>query len=218
MKKRKKKEGKKLFKHFFYDFAMATGAIPGFIWLHPKYIYKSPEAKKRIKGGALVVSNHISFYDPVYLLFAIWYRRQRFVCMKELYEFPWARRFFNLAGCIPIDRENTNFDSMREIIGALKNGEIVTLFPEGHINEESTAPEAFKSGVVLMSVMSGKPIIPVYISKKPGFGGLTIVKGEALDPYSIYGKRPSSAQFGEIAELLRQKEHDLMELCKEKSK
>lgn len=208
----------KLFKHLFYDFVLFTGALPGFIWMHPRYLYKSPEAKKRIKGGALVVSNHISLFDPVYLLFAIWYRRHRFVCIKELFAHPLARWFFTKAGCIPIDRENMNLGSMREIIDALKNEELVTLFPEGHINESNEPLDAFKSGVVLMSVLSGKPIIPVYIHKKPSIGGLTVVIGEPLDPTLLYGCRPTSAQLAEISELLRQREHELIAIFKEAQK
>ena len=210
-----KPDNKKLFKNFFYDFVLFTGALPGFIWLHPRYLYKSPEAKKHIKGGALVVSNHISLFDPVYLLFTIWYRRHRFVCIQELCSHPLARWFFTKARCIPIDRENMNLGSMREIIDALKNEEIVTLFPEGHINESKEPLDTFKSGVVLMSIMSGKPIVPVYIHKKPGFGGLTVVIGEVLDPMLLYGRRPTSAEIGEISELLRQRAHELMTICEE---
>ncbi len=219
MKKSTKKKEKHLFKNLFYWFAILSGAIPGFIYFHPKYIYSTAASRKKIKGGGLVVSNHLSVFDPIYLMFAIWYRRQRFVCMKELYALPWARRFFNLARCIPIDRENPDFDSMREIINALKDDEIVSIFPEGHVNEDSDNLDNFKSGAVLMSVMGAKPIIPVYISKRPGFGGgITIVYGEAIDPLAICGRRPSGAQMNEIASLLQEKIAELKNICEEKSK
>lgn len=219
MKKSVKKKEKHLFKNLFYWFAMLTGAIPGFIYFHPKYIYPTAQSKTKIKGGALVVSNHLSVYDPVYLMFALWYRRQRFVCMKELYAFSWARRFFNLARCIPIDRENPDFDSIREIIDALKNDEIVSIFPEGHINEDTDTIESFKSGAVLMSVIGGKPIIPIYIRRRPGFwGGITIVTGDAIDPLAIYGRRPSGEQMDEVADILRQKMSELKSISEENKK
>lgn len=203
-------------KYFFYNFAVATGLLPGLLWLRPRRIYSSPAAKERIRGGALIVSNHVSLIDPIYLMIAVWYRRHRFVCMEELLSLPLARAFFKLAGCIPLDRDNTSFDSFREIIDALKMGELVTVFPEGQVNVRSGVVNEFKSGVILMSVMSGKPIIPVYIAKpKRFYDRLTAVIGEAFDPSSVCGKRPSAAQIKELSAMLLEKEKELMHLYKE---
>ena len=207
------------FKNFIYDFVMLTGALPGFIWFRPKYVFESEKAKERIKGGALLVSNHLSIFDPIYLMFAVWYRRQHFVCAKELCRNKFISWFFKNGGCIPIDRENPDFDSMREIIASLKNDEIVSIFPEGHINEEESTLDSFKSGPVLMSVTGGKPIVPLYIKRRPGFcGRLIVIKGEAIDFMEIYGKRPNGAQLAEIAEKLREKEQKLMRIYEEKYK
>ena len=30
--------------------------------------------------------NHDGFFDPIYLMFAIWYRRHRFICRKEFFD------------------------------------------------------------------------------------------------------------------------------------
>ena len=54
----KKEKGKK--SYFFYDFVKITAAIPGLIWFRPKRIYVNENAKKKIKGGALLISNHSS--------------------------------------------------------------------------------------------------------------------------------------------------------------
>ena len=74
------------FRYFFYDFMKVTGALPGLIWLRPKWIYETPTAKKRLRNGCIVISNHHSFFDPVYLMYAIWYRRHHFICGKEFFE------------------------------------------------------------------------------------------------------------------------------------
>ncbi|MBR6323278.1 MAG: hypothetical protein IKR59_10435, partial [Lachnospiraceae bacterium] len=40
-------------------------AAPGLLWFRPKVIY--PGGKKiRINGGALLIANHITSFDPVY--------------------------------------------------------------------------------------------------------------------------------------------------------
>lgn len=214
-----KKRKNKIFVNFFYDFAVVTGAVPGLIWLRPKRIYENPAAKKHIQGGALIVSNHASLIDPIYLMFVLWYRRQRFVCMSELTKSSVSSLFFKLARCIPIDRDNMNFDSFREIVEILKNDELVSIFPEGHVNEGENDINRFKSGAVLMSVMSGKPIIPIYIAKpKHFFSGLKAVIGEAIDPLAIYGRRPRGKELDELSELLRQRELNLMKIYEENMK
>ena len=62
--------------------------------------------------------------DPVYVMFTVWYRRVRFVCLKEFFEGRFRSLIFRLARCIPIDRENVSVDTLREIVGALKGGEV----------------------------------------------------------------------------------------------
>ena len=119
---------------FVMDFIRVSGALPGLLWLRPKIRYASKKAKKRIRGGALVISNHTSFVDPGYTMFVFWYRRQYFVCHKAFMETK-AGPFFHAAGClIPIDADNFNIGSFRAITDSLKAGKVVTLFPEGHVN------------------------------------------------------------------------------------
>ena len=203
----------------FYNFVRVTGAIPGLIWLRPRLLYENEAARARIRGGALLVSNHVSVLDPVYMMFAVWYRQLRFVCLKEFFEGRLRSLIFRLGRCIPIDRENPSMDTLREIVEALKGGEIVTIFPEGHISENLDAVESFKSGAVLMSVMSARPMIPVFIQKpKRPLSRLTAVIGEAMDPVSEYGRRPTSEQLGAFSEALRSKELELMSLCRERKK
>lgn len=204
------------FKYFFYDFIKLGVFLTGWLWFRPKFIYLSEAAKKKLRGGALVLSNHTSYLDPLYLIYGLWYRRQRFVCMKEFYDSKLRGLIFRLVRCIPIDRQNTSFDSLRLITDALKGGEVVSIFPEGHIDWSGDI-DAFKSGPVLMSVLSGAPILPVYIEKprRAFFSRLRIVVGEPLDVVGCYGRRPAPQKLSEIAALLREKELELKKLSEE---
>ncbi|MDD7394040.1 MAG: hypothetical protein PUG24_06570, partial [Eubacteriales bacterium] len=87
-------------RYLFYDFVKITAAIPGLICFRPKLVYENKKAKKKIRGGAMIVSNHVGFRDPVYLQFAVWYRRQHFVCLKKLFEGRAALLFKGFL-CIP---------------------------------------------------------------------------------------------------------------------
>ena len=199
-------------RYLFYDFVKVT-AIPGYLWFRPKRIYANPEAKKKIKGGALVISNHVGFSDPVVIMLAIWYRRHHFICIKDFFEGR-LRLLFKGFHCIPIDKENFGMDSFRIITEHLKNGEVVSMFPEGHVNiDADNGLDQFKSGMVLMSVMSGKPIVPVYIHKREHIYNRTkIAIGEPVDIVALHGARPSMTQIEETAAMLRERELELEKL------
>ena len=55
-------------RYWFFDLTKTTAAIPGLLWLRPKWIYESPKAKERIRGGALLCANHQSLLDPTFSL------------------------------------------------------------------------------------------------------------------------------------------------------
>lgn len=214
MKKDKKERKAKLFsvKNLILDFVRITAA-PGMLWFRPKRIYENEAAKKKIKGPAIVIANHVGTVDPMYLMLVIWYRRHRFVCKSDLMESKaggfWLRKF----RCIPIDRDNASFSSMRQIVDVLKEGNLVSMFPEGQVHTQSDSPAAFKSGMVLMSVQSGAPIIPVYIKpRKHAYERVVAVIGEPFSVTEKYGPRPKFSQIDEAAALLHEKEIKLMEL------
>ncbi len=200
------------FKYWFYDFVKITASLPGLIWLRPKWVFESKEARLRIRGGAIVVSNHNGFVDPVHLMFAVWYRRHHFICGKEFFEGR-SRWLFKSFLCIPIDRENFGIDSLRTITGELKKGSLVTIFPEGHINDGSRELAAFKSGMVLMALQGKAPLIPVYIKpQKHFYNRARFAIGEKIDIISLYGERPTFSQIEEIAKLIKDKEEKLKSL------
>lgn len=201
-------------KYLFYDFVKVTAVLPGLIWFRPKIIYVNENAKKRIRGGALVISNHLGFFDPLYLQFGIWYRRHHFICLKEFFESR-ASWLFKSFLCIPIDKHNFSINSFREIIEHLDNGELVTMFPEGRVNGGSGELNEFKSGMILMALRSKKPIVPVYIyPKRKFYSRLKMVVGESVDVCTMYGNRPTFSQIDSMAELLRQREDELKSYIK----
>lgn len=210
-----KKQGHSVFglKYWLYDFAKITAAIPTLIAFRPKFVYENESARKKIRGGAILIANHNGFLDPVYVMTAIWYRRHRFVCIKEIFE---GKRgfFFRNFLCIPIDRENFGLDKLNEITGHLEDGYIVSMFPEGRINQaQEQGMASFKSGMILMSLRSGKPVVPVYIHKREHwYERLVLVIGEPVDVRKQYGERPTLAQIESASAALRDKEYELSKL------
>lgn len=209
------------FKYIVVDFMRVTGA-PLLLWFRVKRIYSSPEAKKKIKGGALLISNHISLADPMYLLLAIWYRRHHFVAMQKMFENKFKKWLFSkVFHCIEVNRENVSIKSFKEITNHLKSGKLVTMFPEGHINIENEGVNPFKSGMVMMAVKSGCPIVPVYIKRrKHWYSRLVVGIGEqiSIDKFSS-SNNPTLEEIDKAAKHLQEEEHKLELLCnKEKKK
>ena len=202
------------FSYFFYDFVKITG-IPGLLLYRPKLIYENENAKAKIKGGALLISNHVGFSDPIYLMVTIWYRRHHFICIKDFFENPKSRFWFKQFHCIPIDRENFGVNTFKLIIEHLKAGHLVSMFPEGHITEEEgNAMNSFKSGLILMALKSKKPVIPVYFAKRPHwYSRLKVVIGEPVDVVKMYGDKPKFSQIDEASKILFDKEKNLEKLC-----
>jgi 1-acyl-sn-glycerol-3-phosphate acyltransferase len=76
---------------------------------------------------------------------------------------------------IPVDR-SAGAASYAAAVAALKNGEIVGVFPEATISE-SYAPKEFKTGAARMAAEAGVPLIPMVT-----FGGQRIfTKGRPRD-------------------------------------
>ena len=195
--------------YFLYDFVKITAAIPGLLWFRPKRIYVNENAKKKIKGGALLISNHSTNIDPIILMFAIYYRRHHFIATKEVFDTKIKRFLFENFHCIEIDRDNFGMNVFRRIIDLLKCGKLVVMFPEGHVTKDEEV-QKFKSGVVLMSVSSKKPIVPVYIKiRKNIWHRQCIVFGEPINPVEVLEDKPSLSDMDKIAAILREKEKEL---------
>ncbi len=219
MKKQKKKRNKP-FSYFLYDFAKVTAGPPGLIAFRPKTWYENKAAKKKIRGGALLIANHLGATDPIVLMISIWYRRHHFICLKEILRTPVKNWLFRRFHCIPIDRENFGMDSLRDIVAHLKDEKLVCMFPEGHVTAQASETDTFKSGMVLMSVMSKKPIIPVYIApQKHWYNRVHLIMGEPIDIVAKYGSMPSLKQIEIITKELHECEDRLQkELTERRSK
>lgn len=199
--------------YFFYDFVKATAALPGLIWFRPKVLYENEAAKKRISGGALLVSNHNTFFDPLYLQLAVWYRRHHFICGIEFMQSR-AGWLFNQFHCIPVDRRNFSMDSFRRITSAMDEGKLVSMFPEGHVSSDDSRIDPFKSGMIMMVLKGNHPIIPAYVVRRKHFyDRLVVIIGEPVCLGEYAGGRPTFAQISEMTVLLQKKEEKLREMA-----
>jgi 1-acyl-sn-glycerol-3-phosphate acyltransferase len=122
-------------------------------------------------GGAIVAANHLSGLDPI-ILSAASRRPLRFVIATEQYRHPMLRWFYDLIGCIPVDRTGAPEKAFYSARRALAEGQIVVLFPQGRIRLPGDARRPLKRGVIALAAMAEVPVIPARISGVGGPGRL----------------------------------------------
>ena len=115
-----------------------------------------------VKGGAVLAPNHVSMVDAV-LLWATLDRPIRFLMFKDNYEHPLIKPFAKIMGIIPISssqRPREMIHSLRTATQALKDGEVIGIFPEGQMTRIGQMLP-FKRGIERIVKGVDVPIIPV---------------------------------------------------------
>ena len=114
-------------------------------------------------GGAVLAMNHISYLDFALVGTAAlpMKRYVRFMAKKEIFNNKLAGPLMRGMHHISVDRANGSA-SLVAALRALKEGEIIGIFPEGTISVSFEIKE-LKSGAVRLAQGSGVPVIPTII-------------------------------------------------------
>ena len=156
-------------------------------------------------GGLLVVSSHQSHLDPLLLGLAT-DRRLSTLARSSLYHFKPFAAVITALDAVPIDRNASMVKTMKSIIGRLRDGRAVVIFPEGTRTATGRLGE-LKSGFALMAKKAEVPIAPV-----------AIVGAYECWPRTSLLPRPGRIrlEFGPVitaAEIARLDEREILELC-----
>ena len=114
-----------------------------------------------LTGGCILAANHRSNLDP-FVLNSISPRPILFMAKEELFKIPVLGWFIKKAGAIPVKRNKRDIGALKKASEALKNGECVGIFPEGH----RAKPKEFRkpqSGVGLLVSKNNVPVVPIRI-------------------------------------------------------
>src|SRR3954468_19037999 len=116
------------------------------------------------RGPAIIAANHIGYLDFVFLGLGAHRRGRlvRFMAMKEAFGHWLGGPLLRNMRHIPVDREVDPQDSLRLAVGALRQGEIVGIHPEGGMSR-SFVPAPGKSGAARLAIESGAPLVPTAI-------------------------------------------------------
>ncbi|MFE5858298.1 MULTISPECIES: lysophospholipid acyltransferase family protein [unclassified Streptomyces] len=112
-------------------------------------------------GGAVLVSNHISYLDFIFAgLTALPQKRLvRFMAKDAVFRHKVSGPLMRGMKHIPVDRDQGEA-AYKLALESLRSGEIIGVFPEATISQSFTL-KSFKSGAVRMAQEAGVPLIPV---------------------------------------------------------
>lgn len=121
------------------------------------------------EGGAVIVSNHRSYADPIVIALGI-ERFVNFAAGSHLYLVPGSEHLFHLVGFFKMNiyGGDAGDASLSEGARLLQGGELIGIFPEGiesfmHVYSASKIA-AFKTGFAKLALENRVPIIPVAIA------------------------------------------------------
>ncbi len=114
-------------------------------------------------GPAVLVSNHISWLDPVILPLVL-PRKPGFLAMEELWRMPGASLVMRLYGprAVPLRRGTVDTTAFKRALEVLNDGALLIIFPEGRISLDGRL-RPFHRGAALLAARTGAPIVPVAI-------------------------------------------------------
>jgi 1-acyl-sn-glycerol-3-phosphate acyltransferase len=163
-------------------------------------------------GGAIICSNHVSFFDFTFLGLAALPRHRlvRFMAKASVFGHWFAGPFMRAMKHIPVDRK-AGAAAFESAVRALKDGEVVGVFPEATISRSFTVKE-LKAGAARMAIDAGVPVIPAAV-----WGGQRIAtKGHSVQfrrgvPVTVLLGEPIVAEPGEKAQSLLRRTRAAME-------
>ncbi|MFD4607470.1 lysophospholipid acyltransferase family protein [Streptomyces sp. NPDC088337] len=114
-------------------------------------------------GGAVLVSNHISYLDFVFNGLAALPQKRlvRFMAKESVFRHRVSGPLMRGMKHIPVDRANGEA-AYAHALDSLRSGEVVGVFPEATISQSFTL-KAFKSGAARLAQEAGVPMVPMAV-------------------------------------------------------
>ncbi len=138
----------------------------------------------------IIAANHSSYLDPL-IIGCFCPRPVRFLMLESFYNKPFLKWFFRLYRAIPVARSGSDISGIRKSIEALKNGDVLGIFPEGRRSPDGSVTEPMP-GVGLIASKTEMPVIPAGINGAHGAfpkgaflprpSKITLNFGESLSP------------------------------------
>lgn len=159
------------------------------------------------KGTYLVISNHRTWSDPIYLCCALRHQQPHFMAKRELFRIPLLNLLIRALGAYPVNRGGADVGAIRHTIELLKAGVCVGMFPQGHrYNGVDPRTTSVKTGAAMIALKANVPVLPVFIKVKNNkhffLCKKEVIVGKPLLPEELAYDPASPGEYQRVAELL----------------
>lgn len=113
------------------------------------------------KTGILIMSNHLSYLDPLFLGVGVG-RELSFMARKSLFKNRFFGALIRRVNAFPVERGKADRKALRKALSVVKAGKALVVFPEGTrgINNKLRKPQ---QGAGFIAYWSKCPVIPTYL-------------------------------------------------------
>lgn len=176
------------------------------IFLYPVFPLKKYGHTELYNDRAyIMVGNHLSIFDVIPVAYAT-DKPVFYMAKKELFEKGIMKKFVEKCQAIPVNRDGNDVRAIMAAMKHLKNGDVVSIFPEGTRNKTEEMFLPFKSGAAALSIKTKTPIVPVIQVKKIKlFHKIRAYYGEPFEFSEYYDKKLTQEDIDVCDELLKQK-------------
>ena len=145
----------------FYSF------LRGFLYVPVKLVFPVKVIGREnipLPSKVITVSNHLSGVDIALVAINVKGFRH-IIAKKELTKSKVFAKLMDWAGAIPVDRGTADLSAVRKVMDALKNGEGITIFPEGTRNKTGENLQELKSGAALFALKGKASVVPIILRR-----------------------------------------------------
>ncbi len=171
-----------------YDIFRVIGIITGypFKWLFFKtkvYYEDKTVQSRRIRGGALIISNHFNILDYIVTVFIVFPRKLYVVASEMAYRNKIMHFLMKFWGGIQVNRVTKSMRFIIDSVKEIRKGNIVQIFPEGHNTDDGTI-KSFYPSYVAIALKAKSPIIPIITDGNYGiFKRTHVIIGKPINVY-----------------------------------
>src|SRR5439155_19090461 len=110
------------------------------------------------QGGAIIVSNHQSYLDPIML--GVRLRRPlSYMARSDLFTQPGFTWLIMQLNAFPVRRGESDLGAMKQAIARVRQRRLLLMFPEGTRTRDGQIG-AIQPGIALLARRAGVPLIP----------------------------------------------------------
>jgi len=183
-----------------YYFDLLLGLIVQLFVFKTKTYYEDGNRQNgRLKGGAIIISNHRSFMDAIVIALRFFFHKLHFI-IADYYKdkLKVAKFMMETIGGILVDIEGQNLDFIEESKRITAKGGAILMFPEGDY-KFTYEPQKFSAGYIMLAVKTEAKILPIVNDFNYGlFKRVHLMIGNSIDLSRYKGEELTKAKLKEI--------------------